>query len=75
MTKLDDALKLLREERSRIDSAIAALTGGDHKSVTKAAGALTEPASKKRKMSAAARRRIADAQKKRWAAQKAKATK
>ena len=76
MTKLDDALKLLMEERSRIDSAIAALTGEGHKPVAKVAAAPTATApKKKRKMSAAARKRIADAQKKRWAAQKAKTAK
>lgn len=53
MDTLDAVLKHLKEERQRIDRAIAALEGIGGKS-------LTEP-THRRNLSAAARKRIADA--------------
>jgi uncharacterized protein with WD repeat len=66
-------LKDLRTERDRIDRAIAALEGlGGTGMVAATPGA--QPASVKprgrRRMSAAGRKKIAEAQRKRWAAQK-----
>jgi hypothetical protein len=63
---------LLKDERERIDRAIAALEGGRSPKRT-AAASVTSGGSqprKRRHMSAEARRRISEAQKKRWAKQK-----
>ena len=57
----------LETERNRLDRAIAALQGGARRGRKPA-----RPAGGVRRMSAAARRRISHAQKKRWAALKAK---
>ena len=73
-------VQLLIEERDRLNQAIAALTGG---AVTKLSGrppknvsattAPTAEAPKKRKQfSAATKRKMARAQKKRWAEKRAK---
>jgi len=56
--RIIDALKA---ERLRIDNAIAVLGGGTGR------GAATSHRRGPRRMSAAARKRISDAQKKRWA--------
>ena len=72
-------LRELDEERSAILKAFPGLKSGSapaRRGVTaRAAGAASSNvapvARKRRKMSAAARKRISDAQKKRWAAQKA----
>ena len=65
MTDLGAVLAQLKKERDKLDRAIAALSG-----VTgnKAGGARPS----RRKLSAAARKRIADAQRARWAKFKAK---
>jgi hypothetical protein len=71
-------LRELDEERHAILKAFPGLTSGSgptRRRVTASrvgAGSASAPvARKRRKMSAAARKRISDAQKKRWAAQKA----
>ena len=64
MTELSAVLAQLKKERDRLDRAIAALSGvaaGVHRGV-----------SGKRKLSAAARQRIANAQRARWAKFRAK---
>lgn len=63
---------LLKDERDRIDKAIAAPEGGRSRKRASAAS-VTSGGSKphgRRRMSAEARRRISEAQKKRWAARK-----
>jgi hypothetical protein len=70
----DHILTLLIAERVKLDKAIAALKdGGSVSSGTpkKPAAIETHAAPKKRKVSAAARKRMAEGQKKRWAALKA----
>ena len=69
MTNLADILSELRRERDRIDAAITALTNG---SVRRGVGFR---ARKRRHLSAAARAKIAAAQRARWAKQKAAAKK
>ena len=64
MSNLDTVVKELQQERDRIDNAIEVLTSLN-------SGA--PKASPKRTMSAAARRRIAAAQKARWARQRSAA--
>jgi len=61
MTDLGAVLAPLKQERDKLDGAIAALSG---------VGGAGRTA--KRRMSAAARKRIADAQRARWAKFKAK---
>jgi hypothetical protein len=77
---IDEILRQLREQRGKIDAAISALGGGDGTgihtggkrrgrppgSTNKRAGGLK----KKRGMSAAARKKIAEAMRERWAAAK-----
>jgi hypothetical protein len=69
---LDSILQELKDQRSRIDAAIAALGGisGGGISTGKRRGRPpgTKNAPKKRTMSAAARKRIGEAMRKRWAA-------
>jgi hypothetical protein len=62
----------LRTERGRIDRAIAALEGLDGTGTLKATAAQPAPAKARgrRRMSAAGRKKIAEAQGKRWVAQK-----
>ena len=70
----DHILSLLIAERDKINKAIAALKDGGAVSSgapKKPAAMATEAAPKKRKVSAAARKRMAEGQKKRWAALKA----
>jgi hypothetical protein len=57
----------LQEKIEAMQAELASLLGGS--------SSTGKPAKKKRKMSAAARKRIADAQKARWAKQKSEATK
>jgi hypothetical protein len=64
MTNLSGIIKQLEEERSRIDRAIEALRG-----VNSRRGSSGRP---KRRLSAVARRRIAAAQRARWAKVKAR---
>lgn len=62
MTNLGAVLQQLKQERSRLDKAISALS-----EVTGGASASTEGNRPKRQLSVAARRRIAAAQRARWA--------
>ena len=64
MTDLGAVLAQLKKERDKLDRAITALSG-----VT---GGKTGGRTGKRRLSAAARKRIADAQRARWAKYKAK---
>jgi hypothetical protein len=81
--RLIGALRQLKKQREQLqakigqlDDAIAALEGLSGKGAAPAkavkALAVAKPAKRKRRMSAAARKRIADAQKRRWAAYRAK---
>lgn len=65
MDKLASIIQQLQQERARIDAALRALTG-----VSNRIGA-RGPRMGRRKLSAAARRRIAAAQRARWAKWKA----
>lgn len=75
---VDEVLRQLKEERDRLDTAIRALVGGgDGTGIIfrrhgRPPGRQTKAATTKgrRTMSAAARKRIADATRKRWAAVK-----
>lgn len=60
----------LKEERNRLNQAIAALEGTNPSSGRGRRAAGKGRAGRKRRMSAEARRRISTAQKKRWARQK-----
>ena len=64
MTDLDAVLVQLKEERAKLDRAIAALSGVGNNS--------SKPNRGKRTLSVAARKRIAAAQRARWAKWKAK---
>jgi hypothetical protein len=64
MTDLGAVLAQLKKERDKLDRAIAALSG--------VAGGKAGGRTGKRRLSAAARKRIADAQRARWAKFKAK---
>lgn len=64
MTDLGAVLAQLKKEREKLDRAIAALSG--------VAGGKGGGRTGKRRLSAAARKRIADAQRARWAKFKAK---
>lgn len=64
MTDLDAVLVQLKEERAKLDRAIEALSGTGSKSNKASRG--------KRNLSVAARKRIAAAQRARWAKWKAK---
>jgi hypothetical protein len=66
---IDQIVKELRQERSRLDTAIQALEGLTGATTTTSARATS--ARKGSKMSAAARRKISLAQKARWAKQRA----
>jgi hypothetical protein len=66
----DHILALLVDERDKLNRAIEALQGPTKKPAATATE-LTATAPKKRHVSAAARRRMAEGQKKRWAAMKA----
>jgi hypothetical protein len=69
MTDLGAVLVQLKKERAQLDRAITALSGVVRSS---AAAPSNNNRSGKRKLSAAARKRIAAAQRARWAAWKAK---
>lgn len=64
-------LRSLRNERDRIDQAIAALQALNGTSPSAISGKASAPVPVKRYMSAAGRRRIAKAARRRWAAVKA----
>jgi hypothetical protein len=70
-------ISLLKDERERIDRAIAALEGGRSPKRTSGASVTSGGSQprKRRHMSAKARKRISEVQKKRWAAQRKKAAK
>lgn len=70
---VEEIVRQLKEERGRLDDAIRALGGGDGTGIHRRPG--RPPGSGKKStparrpgMSAAARKRIADAMRKRWAA-------
>lgn len=60
----------LQEKIEDIQQELAQLLGGSSKSSAKSSATADKPAKKKRVMSASARKKIADAQRKRWAKQK-----
>jgi len=62
----NDILSTIDEEISRLQAARALLNGKPY------TAAMSVAPKKRRKLSAAARKKIGDAQRKRWAAQKAK---
>jgi hypothetical protein len=71
---LQAALEGLEQQKNEINKKIATVRG--MLGVPKAqAGAAAAPARRKRKLSRAARKRISEAQKRRWALAKAKASK
>lgn len=61
-------IEQLKEERDRLNEAIAALQGASRPAVAKQGGALGRRG--RRRLSAEARRRISAAQKARWARQR-----
>ena len=63
----------LQEKIEGLQQELAQLLGGSSKSSAASASTAEKPAKKKRVMSASARKKIADAQRKRWAKQKAAA--
>jgi hypothetical protein len=65
----NELIKELTAERDRIDAAIKLLSGLGSTTSTKATKAV-KPARKRKKMSKEGRARIAEAQRKRWAAAK-----
>jgi len=75
---VSEIVQQLRDQRGRLDTAIAALEGGNGPGYAarrrgRPPGSTNKPAAtgrKRRSMSAAARKRIADAMKARWAAAK-----
>ena len=72
----DHILALLTAERDKLSAAIAALQGegktrGRPAAISVASVSEGAPTPRKRKVSAAARKRMAEGQKKRWAAIKA----
>jgi hypothetical protein len=73
---IDSILQQIDSEIARLTQARALLSGVGKNSVTSTAAVVksapVKAAKKKRVLSAEARKRIADAQRKRWAAQKAK---
>jgi hypothetical protein len=69
---ITDILAALKAERNRIDLAIAALEGSSHRRGRPVNERSSLAASRKRKMSAAARARIGAAKKAWWAQQKGK---
>ena len=67
----DRIVALLIAERNKLNAAIDALQGNSAHTAAKKPAAIETAAPKKRHVSAAARRRMAEGQKKRWAAIKA----
>lgn len=63
----------LTNERDRIDQAITALNGNTVRTTRRVHNVATPGTGKRRHLTAAAKQRIADAMKKRWAARKAAA--
>ncbi len=72
---IDSILAQIDAEIARLSQVRALLGGGTGKPATKAASAPRARGRKKRVLSADARKRIAEAQRKRWAAQRAKSAK
>jgi exonuclease VII small subunit len=73
---VDEVVQQLKQQRSRLDAAIQALEGSSGKGKRRGRPpGSTNKSGKRRTMSAAARKRISQAMKKRWAAQKKKAQK
>lgn len=70
---LDTILDQLKSERDRLHRAIAALEGSEHQTRGRRRRVAPPRFPLRRKMSAEARRRIAEAKRKWWAEQKKKA--
>jgi hypothetical protein len=68
LAEIDAEIERLKQVRSLLAGSRGVSSSGNHSKTNKATG---KP-KKKRVLSADARKRIADAQRKRWAAQKAK---
>jgi hypothetical protein len=70
----EQIIAVLRSERDRVDQAIAALQGGSGRQRSASATSAGPRRGRRgpRHMSAEARRRISEAQKRRWAAQRKK---
>jgi hypothetical protein len=72
MANIESIVQQLKHERDRLDTAIRALTSIDGASSASRNTANSSMAPKRRTLSAAARRKIAAAQRARWAKIKAK---
>jgi hypothetical protein len=70
---IESILTHLKEELTRIENAITALTGFGSQSTPRRGPGRPAGTGKKRTMSASARKRISEAMKARWAKQKGKA--
>ena len=68
---IQDVIRMLEQERNRIDAAIKALKGVGVDSTASATKAAKTKGRKKRRISAEARVKMAEAARKRWAAKKA----
>lgn len=78
LATIDHEIAQLQRARALLSGGAAPTakkTGGSPKKATAAVEPLAKPARKKRKLSPEGRKRIAEAVKKRWAAQKAAAAK
>lgn len=75
LSQIDAEIARLTQVRALLSGSGTAATRSAGKTATTAASAPKKGARKKRVLSAEARKRIADAQHKRWAAQKAKTAK
>jgi len=69
---IQNILNDLRRERERLDKAIAALEGGAPRRRGRPAGSASSKSRPRRHMSAAARKRISEMMKQRWAERKKK---
>jgi hypothetical protein len=72
MANIESIVQQLRQERDRLDAAIRALTSVAGSSGTSKSATTAAAAPKRRTLSLAARRKIAAAQRARWAKVKAK---
>jgi hypothetical protein len=72
MANIESIVQQLRQERDRLDAAIRALTSVAGSSGTSKSTTTVATAPKRRTLSVAARRKIAAAQRARWAKVKAK---
>ena len=70
---INAAIGGFEQQKLRIDAQIAELRAMLHRGPTATAATPTAPKGKRRKMNAAARKRMSDAQRKRWAASKGEA--